>query len=344
MTSRNEFKDRHDPSPQNTALQDYVKKLERENRALKQQVGTDETLFDYVKCALQSFPAPEKVKYDKPKLRHEETHAVLVTTDQHAEETVLSEEMEGLASYNWSKFQYRLNKVGEKTIELVNIARQAGPVRYLDIWSLGDWFCGKIQPQEEAYGVEMPMPVAVPSVAKEFAQLLVKLSGHFEKIRVVCICGNHGREGRKPVFKMTADRNWDMSAYLIAQALTEQCSNIEWTIPRSIMTVVDVMGWNCLLTHSGEVNMNNRTPYYPIESTFDMEYKARAGTDKEFKYVFTGHWHHRAVLDDSIFLCPSLIGPSQFSRFKLHKRAAPAQLLGFFSEKKGLIEERKILL
>jgi len=344
MTSRNEFKHEHDPNPKETALRNYVKKLEKENSALKRQIGTDESLFDCIKCALHSFPPPEKVKYDKPKLGHDETHAVLVTTDQHAEETVLAEEMEGLASYNWATFLDRMDATTRKALELVNIARQAGPVRYLDIFSLGDWFCGKIQPQEGAYAVEMPMPVAVPSVAKVFAKMIVGLSAHFEKIRVHCICGNHGRDGKKPVFKMTADRNWDMSAYLMAQALTEQCENVEWNLPRSIMTVVDIMGWNCLLTHSGEVNMNNRTPYYPIESTFDMEYKARAGTDKEFKYVFTGHWHHRAVLDDSIFLCPSMIGPSQFSRFKLHKRAAPAQLLGFFSEKLGLIEERKIML
>jgi hypothetical protein len=138
---------------------------------------------------------------------------------------------------------------------------------------------------------------------------------------------------------MAADRNWDMSVYLIAQGYTEKNENIEWILPKSIMTTVNVMGWGCLLTHSGNVNMNNRIPYYPIETTFDLERKLRAGTDYDFRYVFTGHWHHHAMLDSCIILCPCMIGANQFSRFKIHRNSAPEQLLCFFTEKRGLMAQ-----
>lgn len=341
---RDKFKKLHDPDPKSVAIDDYIAKLEAENERLKKEVGTDERLFEYIKNSISTMHAPKKVDYPKPKLKHDDLHASLVITDAHSEESVVKEEMEGLAVYNWKTFEYRMQKTAEKTLEIVNIMRQASNINCLDIWSLGDWFVGKILPHEEAHGVEMPLPVAVPGVCREFSKMLVGLSAHFEKIRVWGLCGNHGRDSRKKVFKMTADRNWDMTVYLVSQLVTENCKNIEWHIPHSIMKVADVMGWKCLLTHSGEVNMNNRVPYYPIETTFDMEHKVRSGTSEDFHYVFTGHWHHHAMLDSSIILCPCMIGPNQFSRFKLHRQAKAEQLLCFFTKKHGIVTQWPIKL
>jgi len=341
---REDFLQKHDPAPDQAAEQEYHRKLEAELDRLKKRVGTDEKLFEYVKDSIEALPAPKAVEYEKPKLKHDALTAVLNLTDTHAEESVVSEEMEGLAEYGWAIFQIRMNKTAQKTLELVNIMRQASSVRNLDINCLGDWLTGKIQPQEEGYGQSMSMPVALPKVAFEFAEMLVSLSAHFEKIRVNCLCGNHGRDTVKPAYKMTADRNWDMSIYLAAQYMTRECSNIEWNIPRSIMYVSDVLGHKCLLSHSMEVQMHHRTPYYPIETTIDMEHKARAGTGKDFTYVFMGHWHHYAILDNNIILCPSMIGPNQYSRFRLHKNALAQQLLCFFVRKHGLIAQWPIRL
>lgn len=342
--TRNELLKKVDPAPSDRALAEYARKLAAENAVLKSQVGSDALLFDAVKGAIQALPPPEPIRYGKPSLKHDPLHAVLITTDQHAEEFVSLEEMEGLAHYDWDVFETRMKKTVEKTIELCAIMRKASKIPCLDIWSLGDWFCGAIHPEEGAYGVTMPMPIAVPKVGMAFSQMIHGLSAHFDKIRVFGICGNHGREGKATVTKMTADRNWDMSVYLIAKGYTEQLTNVEWHVPRSVMTVATVAGWNCLLTHSGQVKMNNRTPYYPIESTFDMEHKNRSGTDKDFTYAFTGHWHHHAVLDSKIIMCPSMIGNNQYSRFMLHRNSSPEQLLCFFTEKHGLINQWPIKL
>ena len=341
---RDEFQKKYDPSPTDVSTQDYIKKLEEENARLKKQVGTDERLFGAISHGIKSFPAPEPVRYDRPRLEHDEVYASLKLTDAHAEELVRSEEMEGLAEYNWQIFLDRMYRTAQKTLELVNIMRQASVIRNLDVDCLGDWVTGKILPHEEGYGTTLTMPVAVPKVGRELGRFLVGLSAHFDHIRVNCMCGNHGRDTMKPAYKMTADRNWDMSVYLIAQGYTEQCENIEWNIPKSITTVVDVMGWKTLMAHSLEVRMTHRTPYYPIETTVDMEHKSRAGTDKDFKYVCLGHYHHYAVIDNDIIICPCMIGANQFSRFRLHKRSVAAQLLCFTTEKHGLITQWPIKL
>ena len=342
--NRSQFASDSDRTGSSIADRNYIAKLEAENRELRGQQGTDQMLFREVKDAIQAFEPQTPIRYGKPNLKHDPLHAVLVVTDAHAEEVVRLEEMEGLAQYDWNTFVKRMDVTAKKTVELTNIMRQASRVPALDIWSLGDWFCGKIHPQEESYGVSMPMPVAVPKVGMQFAMQITSLASHFEKVRVWGLCGNHGREGKKPVTKMTADRNWDMSVYLIAQGYTANLENVEWHIPQSIMTIADVEGWNCLLTHSGEVNMNNRVPYYPIESTFDQEHKARSGTEKDFVYAFTGHWHHHAMLSSSIVMCPSMIGNNQFSRFRLHRNSSPEQHLCFFTHKHGLTNQWPIKL
>lgn len=341
---RSDFLTKHDPKPDQAAEEEYRRKLETEIDRLKKRVGTDERLFEYIRESIEVMPSPKPVEYEKPKLKHDALHAVLNITDPHSEESVLAEEMEGLAEYNWEIFKQRLARTTVKTLELVNIMRQASSIRHLDINLLGDMLTGKIQPQEEGYGTSMAMPVALPKVAYELAQMITGLSAHFEKVRINCMCGNHGRDTAKPVYKMTADRNWDMSIYLSAQYMTKECSNIEWNIPRSIMYVTDVLGWKCLLSHSMEVRMTHRTPYYPIETTVDMEHRARASTDKDFHYVFMGHWHHYAILDNNIIMCPSMIGANQYSRFSLHKNAQAAQLLCFFTRKHGLVTQWPIRL
>lgn len=341
---RKDFKNEHEPDAKALSTQEYIKKLERENNRLKEELGTDKRLFDHIKEAIDALAPVPKVTYAKPELKHDPLYAVLNVADAHAEELVRAEEMEGLAEYNWNIFLKRLEKTATKTLEMTNIMRQTSTISCLDINSLGDWFVGKILPHEEGYGTTMTMPVAVPKVGRAFGLFLNGLSGHFDKIRVNCICGNHGRDTQKPVYKMTADRNWDMSVYLIAQGYTEQCKNIEWNIPQSISTVTNVMGWKCLLSHSLNVNMTHRTPYYPIETTVDMEHKVRSGTDKDFYYVFLGHWHHQALLDDTIIMCPCMIGANQFSRFKLHRRSIASQLLCFFTEKHGMVNQWPIKL
>lgn len=336
MKDRKEFQKEHDKSPQDQAREDYIRKLERMNRKLKKQLGTDELLFDHIQDQIKVYEPLDPIKYDKPKGKHGELQAALVCCDQHFEERVDFEEMEGAAEYNGTIAQSRMDQTTNKTLELTKIMRLSSLVRVLHIFSLGDWFCGKIHPQEESYGVTMPMPVAVPTVGYSFGKMLTELAPHFDEIHVTGVVGNHGRETKKPATKMTADRNWDMSVYLIAQSMTKNIENIKWNIPRSIFTVVDVMGHNCLLAHSGEVRMNNRTPYYPIENTFDVEKRQRAGTDKDFEYAFVGHWHHDALLSSYIYINPCMIGPNQFSKYKLHRSAAPQQKLFFFSENHGV--------
>jgi len=341
--ARDDFKKSVETDTKTAALAKYIKKLEHENDRLKEQIGSDQALFESVKDAIIRMEPPTLVNYPIPKLEHSPLSAVLVITDAHAEELVRAAEMEGMASYDFATFLRRMREVAEKAVELTHIMRQASAIPELHIWSLGDWFLGKIHPQDEGYGTTMPMPVAVPKTAIAFGELVRALSGHFESVRVTGMCGNHGRDSQKKSYKMTADRNWDMSVYLIARELLGDCKNVVWDLPESIMHVTEIAGHNVLLTHGDCVSMTSRTPYYGIERQVNLEHKTRRNYT-DFDYCFMGHFHHNALIDGDIKLCPGLIGPNQFSQYVIHSDAPSAQLLAFFNEKRGLTTEWPIKL
>jgi len=139
----------------------------------------------------------------------------------------------------------------------------------------------------------------------------------------------------KPVTKMMADRNWDMSVYLIAQMFSRAQTNVEWNIPQSIMDVAHVMGWGVLLTHGNCVKRSGPEPLFAISRMVDMEHRQRRKTDRDFDYAFVGHWHDDSMLHGECVLCPPMIGSSQFSRYLMHQSTPPGALLYFFTEKHG---------
>lgn len=315
--------------------QDKARQLQAENDKLQKQIGGDEALFDYVKGSLGDLRPYQRLPLPKPVSGHAEHTATAIIADPHADEYVNSKEMEGTAEHGFETHKERMSQFADKTLEITNIVRATANVENLMVWLLGDFFLGQIHPEEGAYAETMTMPQALPAVGRVLADTIMRMSRGFSKTRVVGLCGNHGRTTSKPVFKMTADRNWDMSVYLIAQELTRADESVEFCLPKSIMHVEDVMGCKNLLTHGNVCNITHRTPYFGIEDSFLKQRDARRKSDTDFDHVWMGHFHHEFSLRSFIHGCPSMIGANQFSRYKMHCATRAQQRLVFFTEKHG---------
>lgn len=323
-----------DPGPQVVSLRAQLSEALAEAKRLKAQVGSDWKLFEYLKAGLKALPPYRAVPIPAPRLKHAPLEAVLNLADPHSEELVRAEEMEGLSAHDAATHERRMAQVAAKTVEITNILRQAGAVDRCTVNLLGDWFLGMIHPDELA-GTSMAMPRALPWAGRVLADTILRLAAHFKAVRVNGVVGNHGRTTRKPVYKLTADRNWDMAVYLIAREFTIRVENVTWNLPESVMHVDTVMGYRNLLTHGNVANITHRTPYFGIEDSFHRQHNSRRGTDKDFDYAYLGHFHHHAVLRGEIIMCPSMIGREQFGQYKMHSAGAAQQLLDFFSEQHG---------
>ena len=331
-----ELRDKVDPSPALTAAHNKIHKLEAQVKQLKRDTGLDEQVFDFVRSGLTALhPIPKISLALKGKRPTVDGHALLTLADAHSEELVLAEEMEGQAAYSWPVFESRMAQVADKTLRLTQLMSDAARVRHLTVACLGDWFMGQIHPDENAYGSSMPLPIALPGCGRVLAEFLMRLSAAFDTVTVIGVCGNHGRTTMKPVSKATADRNWDMACYLIAREFTKRATNVRWVLPKSVMSVHDILGYKVLLTHGDCITITHRTPYFAIEDTFFKEHQARRGTVTDFDFAYIGHFHHEFQLRGEIVGVPSMIGPSQYGRNKLHTKAPAGQRLDFFTEKHG---------
>ncbi len=348
--------------PEFEKLKDQNKRLIKENKTLQKAVADEDALFNRLSPCVQQLPLPDKIKGYKPPESHtnEVGEVAVIMCDEHQDEIVESSEMEGLASYNWQTVLSRAWFLTQKVIELVNLERLHAKVEKLHVWKLGDQVTTSLH-EQDAVGLMGDLPKVVPCASYLFAQQIMHWSQHFDEISVVGVPGNHPRTTKKVAYKKAAERNWDRGIYLLARMMSENAKNVQWDIPQSMSTVADVLGWKCYLTHGAEIRMNNRTPYYPIEATMQREQgmrrqalkwfetAAEAGSidvmpDVQFDLSFMGHFHHKAVLSDSIYICPSSMGMNQYSKSNIHSMSLPRQQVVFFHRKHGIVVDRVINL
>jgi len=337
--SEQEVLDEADPSPENLSLKKQLRQALTENKNLKMHIGDDIALFDYVKSGLKELkPYTQEKLVLGPGGKHEkktEHQAVFIVTDAHCEESVKSEEMEGACSYDWATFEARMQEATNKCIEITTMMRQSVEVTECHVFYLGDWFCGQIHPIEQGFGTSLTMPVALPSASVVVAEQVMQLSKIFTKVNVWGLCGNHGRDTPKMVTKMMADRNWDMSVYLMAREYSRAQKNVFWNIPQSIMAVAPVMNWKCLLTHGNTAKRGGGDPILGVARMLEAQHKQRRTGTGDFDFAYVGHWHTDSMLNGDCTICPSLIGSSQFSRYLMHASTPAGAMLYFFTEKHG---------
>lgn len=349
------------------SLKEHNKLLSTVNKRLERELAEEDRVTDRVSSMIQAWPSATPADYRRPKSVDASTlEAVMVVTDEHAEECVSREEMEGLNAYDWDTYMSRMWKYTETCRSLITERRQTAVIDKLHFISLGDQVTGEIH-TDDLISNEQTLPDAIPNVAHVKAQMLRIMAAEFGEVQFSGIIGNHARTTRKKVYKKTAERNWDRAVYRLMSMLLEQQGNIEWNIPKSATDVIDIAGWKTLLMHGDQVNMNNRVPYYPIEATVQreqgMRHQARRWFEVwaenlsdqqrdaaaeipnvEFDYAMMGHFHHRFLLADSIFGCPSPVGANTFAKEKVHAMSLPRMMLFFVHRREGIVDERPINL
>jgi hypothetical protein len=323
------------PNPEIDYLRAQVRKRDSVIKQQRTRIGELSDISTLFESAIRALPPPVKFDFRVPEEKDvAPSMAHLCLSDWHAEETIDPEEMEGYATFNWEVFRARAWKTIVKCVELTDLFRHGQEIRELTVYGLGDMVTGDIHADGERTA-SMPLPLAIVELADVLAQMLNFLTAHFEVVNFVGVCGNHGRMDHKPPTKQKADRNWDTSVYHIARKILRDNKRINWVIPRSPAIVVGTLGCDFLVKHGDGIRAGGTTPYYGLARDTSRELHKRRKT-KQFDYILQGHLHHFGILEGNRILCPSLIGPNQFSFNLLHSDYPAEQLMMLTSESKGL--------
>ena len=336
MKTKDELQDEYSEKAAFIQSKLHEKDLIIDDQAKK--IGELESYQGEIIKAIKSLPPIKKlndVQFKEAKKGDAIHDAVLFIADTHAEEVVSSEEMEGYAKYDWDVFLSRLWLTMLKTIELTNLMRTTVPVPRLVINFMGDIITGKIREELKRTNF-FTMPVAIAKISYAISQFLIHLAPNFEEIQINAVVGNHGRDDDKPQSKQAAERNWDYGIYQITKLFTSHIEKISWNIPISQSIHVNMRGVDAIIKHGGTIKMSNGTmPYYGIAREFAKEREKRRKKES-FDFLFLAHFHEFNVLKGNTVLCPSMIGPNQYSFSCLNASYPPEQLLIFTTDKKDL--------
>ncbi len=239
-------------------------------------------------------PLPSAVRVqDNRKIKES---LVMHVSDAHADEVVEAEKVGNLENYNFDVALCRAETYVDTVIDFTQSSLQN--YQFDDLWflSYGDMTSGTIHDAESrsAYRNQIRNCLAI---ARMQSLMLRDLSSVFRNIRVVCLSGNHGRRTIRKDYE-GAQSNWD---YLIAEMTRIYCSrskNIDFQIPNSWSTVVNINGWNFHVTHGDDIKSWNSIPYYGIERATRRLTALHHSCDIKVHYYVLGHHHTCSSLAD----------------------------------------------
>ena len=330
--------------------------------ALKQE-AKKELLIDAVKKFTPSYKSVQKYKIRKPKGKVRAASAqsmIAPLADTHIGDNVEADEMVGLNSYNIDIFNKRLYGWATQVLTLAELRRNSVEIDELVIPMLGDMISGDIHMELALTNNDHNMGQMIRG-ANLIAQALMFLAPHFDKVRVPCVVGNHGRMTRKPPMK-NKYMDWDYMLYQWVSVFCRNQKNIEFHIPKSFMTSIEVKNRNILVSHGdfvngagsgtaiskGILNMRNILQFRKgLQDEIGKLRNEEIGLPEYFDSVLIGHFHRIDEIDigtGAIHICGCMKGGDEFAMQRVQAINKPRQLALYYHPKYGEIGKDIIYL
>ncbi len=282
-------------------------------------------------------PAPKigpKKKVGKPE------DAILLLSDAHVGEKIDLDMSSGINEYSIDIFRKRLKTLAESIYDIVSLHSHMYPLENLWLICLGDLLDGESIYRGHKLNIEAGVMKQYKIAVEEFSGLIAYLLQLFPHIHFIGVPGNHGRIGM--LGESTEDTNWD---YLLYYALRERFSNndrIDFHIPESWFTIVNIKGHSCLCWHGDCVKTSAGIPW----SGVDKALKAMVGMTKNMiEYMFMGHYHTAGRTENSfgeMFVNGGFPGPSPFEIKQVMKVSTPSQWFCGINEHRGITWSYKL--
>lgn len=272
--------------------QSTVRRLASQNKRLMSQVRVADRILALAQETLAGLPSVKTPKVLRDNDTRSRETALLLLTDHHVGARFSLEEMAGLNFYDIEEYSRRLKYIVQKTIRLT-CGRPDLVVPEIVVFLGGDMIDGLIHDSIERNADAAPADQVVIG-SWLMAQAIQELAANFERVRVVCAPGNHGRI-RKPHEMEAVTQNFDTLLYLLCRAHLRRQANVEFQIPREWWAHVDIEGHGvlCLHGHVGVkgVSGNATFPGYGLRRAADNLQHIQRRINRPARYIVMGHFH-----------------------------------------------------
>lgn len=287
----------------------------------------------------------------KPEKRGEggEATAFLVASDWHVEELVTSSATNGLNEFNLDIARERAENFFRRGHRLVEINQSALHIETLVVPLLGDFISGHLHP--ELVETTLLPPTEATLFAKEllisgFDFLLRDKS--IKHIIVPCHSGNHGRTTKDYRFQTEHGHSWEYMMYRFLENHYSDEPRIQFLIPHSQFTLLDVYGFTIRLHHGHNIKYGGGVGgiTIPVNKAIAQWSKPPQWEEYDFKPVSLdvfGHFHQK--FDGGWFIANgSLIGYNAYAMSIKAVYQRPEQTFFLIDRDRGKTGVNPILL
>lgn len=279
-------------------LQRRVKDLEKDLADSRKQTLTDEMVRREIFRAATAPVGTPTWAIETPK-RSDSSPGVpiLEISDEHWGEVVDPGQIGGVNAYDLSIARARLKALGENTLDLLmnHTVNPKYPGMVLSF--LGDGTTGNIHDELMATNEEQIMP-CVLDLRDHRVAFIDGLLKEIERLFIVCVIGNHGRDTPKVWAKVRAHTSFDWLGYQMLARHYEGNKRVQFLIPDGTDALFQVYGHRYLATHGNDFRGGDGI-IGAIGPIFRGDAKKRARNGQigmGYDTMLCGHFHQRIAL------------------------------------------------
>jgi hypothetical protein len=261
------------------------------------------------------------------------------------------------ASYNSKVCEQRVGLYADKVIELSEIQRRHHPVRECRVYLLGDLVEGELVFPGQAYTIDGSLYEQVlTSGRRTLAHFVRRMLGHFERVRVVGVIGNHGAMGGRSRREYSPESNADAMMYETTRLVLKGEDGsleprLEWIANRRpgsrLWYAVDRIGTKgFLLFHGDQIKGGYADyPWYAFGKKI-LRWR-NGGIPAEFHYALSGHFH---TVGRNLFgrvrhwASGSTESSNEYAAERIGNQGDPSQWLLFCHPERGVTAEYEVQL
>ena len=216
--------------------------------------------------------------------KHDATMVVLLS-DIHCEETVRSEQVNGLNFYDLSVCEARLAELQQRFFAMLEHERQLAKIDRVVVWLGGDLISGMIHPELAEENALHPL-AAIRWIGERLRGFLDAVADNVGSVIVATSCGNHGRTTEK-LRTNEADTSYEHHLYLTMRA-AETRRNVSWQIGEGHLNYLDLNGFKIRFCHGHAIRHQGgiggiHVPLNKAIAAWDVSERAHL--------TCIGHWH-----------------------------------------------------
>lgn len=240
-----------------------------------------------------------------------EATAVIVASDWHYEETVHSENVNGMNEYNTDIAKVRAELFFVNAVKLIKIFKKESEINTLVLAFLGDLINGQLREEAMENNSLQPVDACIEVSKVIIAGIKYILANTDLKLVIPCHSGNHGRTTKTVHISTEAGNSHEYGMYHGVASAFEGNTRVQFIIPRSYHSFIDINGYVIRFQHGHAMKYAGGVGgiYISVNKAIAQWNKVRHADLDVF-----GHFHQ--LRDGGNFICNgSLIGWNEFANF-----------------------------